>query len=423
MQIYTFEKKKLDQLPGFEIYNRDAVLESSVKTILEDIRDNGVKACIACTQKFDNITINENDICIDPKKTDLSAIPADFDKALRKAIANITRFHKHQKPRNFRIKISKESFAGEKWYPLDRVGCYVPGGTAPLISTVLMTVIPAKIAGVKSIVVATPPAKNGAIHPFILYACKLLGVETVLKLGGIQGVAAMALGTGLPPVQKIVGPGNRFVTEAKRQLYGIVDIDMLAGPSEVCILADASANPDYIASDLLSQIEHDNYAKGILISLNEEMIGKVIDSIHTLIEKLGRREILKQSLKNLLFIYESDKAKVLKLSDSFAPEHLEVMISSKEFEKHPYKAGAVFFGNYTPVAVGDFFGGTNHVLPTSRRASFSSPLSVYDFFRRSHFIKYDQPTIKKNGKYIETLAGYEELPAHKNSVTVRTTQS
>ena len=423
MQIYTFEKKKLDQLPTFKVYDRDAVLESSVKSIIEDIRDNGVKACIAYTKKFDNIDLNENDICLDPKKADLSDIPADFDKALRKAIGNITRFHKHQKPRNLRIKISKHSFAGEKWFALDRVGCYVPGGTAPLISTVLMTVIPAKLAGVKSIVVATPPAKNGEIHPYILYACKLLGVETVLKLGGIQGIAAMALGAGLSPVQKIVGPGNRYVTEAKRQLYGIVDIDMLAGPSEVCILADESSNPDYIASDLLSQIEHDGYAKGILISLNEELIGKVIDSIQTTMEKLGRKEILRQSLKNLLFIYEPDKGEVLKLTDTFAPEHLEVMISSREFEKHSYKAGAVFFGNYTPVAVGDFFGGTNHVLPTSRRASFSSPLSVYDFFRRSHFIKYDQPTIKKNGKYIETLAGYEELPAHKNSVTVRTTQS
>ena len=303
------------------------------------------------------------------------------------------------------------------------MGCYVPGGTAPLISTVLMTVIPAKIAGVKSIVVATPPAKDGTIHPYILYACKLLGVETVLKLGGIQGISAMALGAGLAPVQKIVGPGNRYVTEAKRQLYGIVDIDMLAGPSEVCILADDSANPDYIASDLLSQIEHDGYAKGILISLNEELIGKVIDSIKTLMEKLGRKKILSQSLKNLLFIYEPDKSEVLKLSDRFAPEHLEVMVSSKEFEKHPYKAGAVFFGNYTPVAVGDFFGGTNHVLPTSRRASFSSPLSVYDFFRRSHFIRYDKQAIRKNGKYIETLADCEELPAHKNSVTVRITQS
>lgn len=399
----------------------DPNLHETVKNIIDDISLNGASACVKYTKQFDKIDLNTDNLVINPQEIDIeNEISKDFKESISHAIQNIRRFHKHQKPKNFKLKLGVNGIAGENWIPLDHVGCYIPGGTAPLVSTTMMTVIPAKIASVKNITVATPPQSNGQINPHIIYVCKLLGVNQILTLGGIQAIAALAFGIGVSKVNKIVGPGNRYVTEAKRQLYGIVDIDMLAGPSEVCILADKCAKPEFIAADLLSQVEHDTNALGVVISTSKEILEKTILEINIQKPVLGRQEILEKSFNNLKFVFEPNLNEAIKLVDLFAPEHLEIMLkNSDSLIKYPFKAGAIFVGHYTPVAVGDFYGGTNHVLPTEKRANFSSPLSVYDFLRRSHYIRYDEKTLKSKSRHIEILAETEKLPAHKNSVSIR----
>lgn len=284
-----------------------------------------------------------------------------------------------------------------------------------------MTVIPAKLAGVKSVVVCTPPGKNGGVNPYILRACELAGADQLLKLGGAQGIGALAFGfAGFQRVDKIVGPGNRFVTEAKRQVFGVVDIDMLAGPSEICVLADETANASFIAADLLSQIEHDPEAIGVVVSTSKKILDAIPPELERQKQELSRKAIIESALKNVKLLHVSSLQDGIRCVDALAPEHLEVMVKDVEkIAKHPFKAGAVFLGDFTPVAVGDFFGGTNHVLPTFGRATFSSPLSVYDFYRRSSFIGYSEKKMTKVGALIETLANREQLPAHEHSVAIR----
>ena len=419
MEIFNINKEKVREKAGSSPL-QDAELSGKVSRMIGEIRENGVQACLQYTLEFDKIGMRKQDLVTLPAKTPVPAgIPSDFKKAFKKAIANIHAFHKKQKPNDYQISLGKGAYAGERWIPLERVGCYVPGGSAPLISTVMMTVIPAKIAGVRSITVCTPPDKSGKTNPYILYACKELKVDQILNLGGVQGIAALALGIGIEKVQKIVGPGNRYVTEAKRQLYGEIDIDMLAGPSEVCILADDSADGTFIAADLLSQIEHDPFSEGVLVTTSGKLIDKVILALKEQKQMLSRKEILERSIHNIRLIRVKNLEEAVNAVDQIAPEHLEVMTREKKLEKYPFKAGAVFLGNFTSVPVGDFYGGTNHVLPTGRRAAFSSPLSVYDFYRRSQYLKYDEAMIRSNGKYISLLAGCEGLPAHKNTIDLR----
>jgi histidinol dehydrogenase len=411
---------KLETLFQKRSWNKDSTLADQVRTILTQVSQRGLPACLEYTEKFDHVCLVKKSVLLSPPYFSGQWQDRDFEKAIREAIRNIRAYHQKQKPRGFSI-TTKGAWSEERWIPLDRVGCYVPGGSAPLISTVLMTVIPAKLAGVKSVVVCTPPGKDGKVNPYILKVCDLLRVDHLLNLGGAQGIGALAFGfQGFPRVDKIVGPGNRFVTEAKRQVFGVVDIDMLAGPSEICILADETANVSYIAADILSQIEHDPEAIGVVISPSQ----KILDAIPMELEKqkqdLSRKSIIESALKNVKMISVDSLTEGIRCVDALAPEHLELMVKNpKKVAKHPFKAGAVFLGNFTPVAVGDFFGGTNHVLPTSGRAVFSSPLSVYDFYRRSSYLEYSRKKMNQVGALIKILANREQLPAHEESVAFR----
>lgn len=423
MKIFEINTNNLKSLADFlpVIDDNDISIKEKVQTIIEKVKKYGVNACIDYTYKFDGVKLDKDSILIDVKKAKVPDINNSlFEKALNKASNNILKFHSKQKVTPFKIKEGK-NFCEERWMPLNRVGCYVPGGSAPLISTVMMTVIPAKVAKVSSVVVCTPPQKDGKVHPLILYLCKKLKVDKILLSGGAHGIAALSYGfSNFLPVDKIVGPGNKYVTEAKRQVFGDVSIDMLAGPSEVLIIADKTASSAHIASDLLAQLEHDKDASGVLVTDSKDIIEKVEKEILKQKELLSRKMIIEGSLKNLKLIYTDKIENALKIADFLSPEHLEIMVKNiSKFAKYNFKAGAVFLGGYTPVAVGDFFGGTNHVLPTKRRAAFSSPLSLYDFMRRVQYIHYSHKKLQKDLRLIESIAEMECLPAHKNSVSIR----
>jgi len=318
---------------------------------------------------------------------------------------------------------------GQILTPVERVGAYIPGGRYIYPSSVLMTIIPAAVAGVKEIAICTPPGKDGNIHEVLLYLCSKLGVSEVYRIGGAQAIAVLAYGTdSIKKVDKIVGPGNIYVTAAKKKVFGTVGIDSLAGPSEVMILADCSAKPDFIAADLISQAEHDPDAKSILLSTSESIAKKVIDEIYRQVDSFagicGSSEnvkvILKSLAKNCKIVYSKDKNLIIRICNMAAPEHLEIMMeNANDVLKDIKNAGAIFIGDYTPVAVGDYIGGTNHVIPTGGCARFSSSLGVYDFCKRSSIISYDREMLKNESEYIEILSGFENLVAHKNSVRAR----
>ncbi|MBN2143283.1 MAG: histidinol dehydrogenase [Candidatus Aureabacteria bacterium] len=404
---------------------QDFLLEEAVRRIIQQVREQGVKACIELTKRFDQIRLREKDMVISvSSRSKIVLKDPEFEEAVLHSMKNIALFHEKQKMKGFVFEPESGVRMEERWIPLDSVGCYVPGGSAPLVSTVLMTVIPAKLAGVKRIVLCTPPDKKGGVNPYICYVAQKLGVNQILLLGGAQAIAALAFGIkGLEPVQKIVGPGNRYVTEAKRQLFGTADIDMLAGPSEICILADGSARPEFIAADVLSQLEHDPHARAHVISTSAKILEETNRQVHLQKKSLSRKSIVEKALenKNLHFLLGKTLEACLNRVDSIAPEHLEVMMNPlpDKIRKYPFKAGAVFFGSHTPVVVGDVFGGTNHVLPTGGRAAFSSPLSVYDFYRRSSSLSYSKDYFFRVGRQIEKLSSVEELPAHCQSVAIR----
>jgi len=408
------------QVSGINL-NKQADVSKTVSKIIQKVKKEGLNACLKLTEKFDKTILSNSNYFIELKNLKTSEfLDQEFKQAFLKAKNNITSFHQKQKNNSF-IKNSSLFSLQEKWVALDSVGCYVPGGTAPLISTILMTVIPAKLAGVKSIIISTPPSKDGGINPYILYACKELGVDKILKFGGAQAISAMAFGLpNIKKVDKIVGPGNIFVTEAKKQLFGIVDIDMLAGPSEICIIADNKASANFIASDILSQLEHDKEALATIITNSKDLIKKVQNELKKQTTLLSRKNILDFSRNNITGIIINKIEDAKKVSDIIAPEHLEIMVDNAiSFSKYPFKAGVVFIGEYTPVAVGDFYGGTNHVLPTGKRAAFSSSLSVYDFFRRVNYLHYSKEKLLKEGKYIKKLAEIEGLDAHLKSISIR----
>jgi len=412
--ILESKRRKLEKDPG---------LVKNVAVILEEVREKGRAACVHFTKEFDGIDLDPEDLLVCPEDLPRPKIlQPETERAWEEAEKNIRRFHQKQKPGDFEFELAPGHLLGERWIPLDSVGCYVPGGTAPLVSTVLMTVIPAQIAGVESITVCTPPLPGGDIHPFILSLCQKLRVKQILKLGGAQAIASLAYGfPGFPGVDKIVGPGNCFVTEAKRQLYGTVGLDMLAGPTEVCILADETASSAFIAADLLSQLEHDSEAVGTVVCSSKKILEEIPGQIESQLKKIGRKTILRQSLENVRMIFVRNNEEGYQAVDQLAPEHLEIMLKGvPPCPQHPFKSGALFLGNYSPVVLGDLFGGTNHVLPTGGRAVFSSPLSVYDFFRRSHTLYFSEENLKKSASKVEALAETEELPAHKHSVSIRT---
>ena len=355
-------------------------------------------------------------------KASLEQCDPDFVETLRKAANNISDFHTRQKQQSWLTTKENGVILGQRIRGLARVGLYVPGGTAAYPSSVLMNAIPAKIAGVKELIMTTPPQKDGKPNPAIMAAAYIAGVDRVFLMGGAQAVAALAYGTeSVPRVDKIVGPGNIFVATAKKLLYGVVDIDMIAGPSEILVLADESADPKFLAADLMSQAEHDRLASAILVTTSETLANATVKELERQVQTLERREIILESLANFGVIIICDSMdKAVKMANDLAPEHLEVCCKDPlEYVGKLDNAGSVFLGNYSPEPLGDYFAGPNHVLPTSGTARFFSPLSVDSFVKKSSFIYYTDDALKADKDDIIRFANTEGLTAHANSIIVR----
>lgn len=400
----------------------DRKVTSAVTDILNNVKQNGDDAVREYTLKFDGhmpskFEISREEIDSSPDKCD-----RDFILALYKAADNIRDFHARQKQQSWLEPKQNGVILGQRIRGLKRVGVYVPGGTAAYPSSVLMNVIPAKIAGVKEIVMVTPPQKDGTANPDILAAAKIAGVDRVFLMGGAQAVAALAYGTqSVPKVDKIVGPGNIFVATAKKLLYGTVDIDMIAGPSEILIVADKSANPKFLAADLMSQAEHDKMASAILLTTSEETANETAKELSRQMQTLERRDIIEQSLNDFgAIIVCKDISEAVNFANELAPEHLELAVENPmEYVGRVDNAGSVFLGHYSPEPLGDYFAGPNHVLPTSGTARFFSPLSVDSFIKKSSFIYYTEPALSEAKDDIIKLAETEGLTAHANSIKVR----
>lgn len=400
----------------------DRKVTSAVTDILNNVKQNGDDAVREYTLKFDGhmpskFEISREEIDSSPDKCD-----RDFILALYKAADNIRDFHARQKQQSWLEPKQNGVILGQRIRGLKRVGVYVPGGTAAYPSSVLMNVIPAKIAGVKEIVMVTPPQKDGTANPDILAAAKIAGVDRVFLMGGAQAVAALAYGTqSVPKVDKIVGPGNIFVATAKKLLYGTVDIDMIAGPSEILIVADKSANPKFLAADLMSQAEHDKMASAILLTTSEETANETVKELSRQMQTLERRDIIEQSLNDFgAIIVCKDISEAVDFANELAPEHLELAVENPmEYIGRVDNAGSVFLGHYSPEPLGDYFAGPNHVLPTSGTARFFSPLSVDSFIKKSSFIYYTEPALSEAKDDIIKLAETEGLTAHANSIKVR----
>lgn len=393
-----------------------------VLDILNNVRENGDKAVYDYTVKFDGKAPENVEISKEEIDSLIAGCDKDYIETLKKAAANISDFHKRQVQQSWLTTKENGVIMGQRVRGLERVGLYVPGGTAAYPSSVLMNAIPAKLAGCKEIVMTTPPSKDGKPNPDIIAAAKIAGVDRIFLMGGAQAVAALAYGTEqVPKVDKIVGPGNIFVATAKKLLYGVVDIDMIAGPSEILIVADESANAKFLAADLMSQAEHDKLASSILLTNSEKLAEEVKVELKAQSAKLERKDIIESSLKNYgAIIVCSDMEQAVKFANDLAPEHLEVCCENPmEYIGKLDNAGSVFLGNYSPEPLGDYFAGPNHVLPTSGTARFFSPLSVDSFVKKSSFIYYTEDALSEQADDIVRFAEVEGLTAHANSIKVR----
>ena len=399
----------------------DMEIERRVYDIIENVRANGDAALREYSEKFDGGKLD--DFKVDQSIIDAAwdNLPEDLKHALLVAKKNITEFHSREIEQGFVDMDTPGITRGQKVTPLARVGLYVPGGTAAYPSTIMMTALPAKIAGVKEIIMVTPPQKDG-INPAVLGTAKLAGVDAVYQVGGAQGVAALAYGTEqIPKVDKIVGPGNIYVATAKRQVFGQVDIDMIAGPSEIGIIADDSANPVHLAADLLSQAEHDPRARAIMVTNSEKLAQLVSDEVERQLSQLPRESIARPAIENNSYIAVMDSVEdMFTVMNEVAPEHLEIQLPDPmEYMSMVENAGSVFLGRYASEPLGDYVGGTNHVLPTSGTAKFSSPLGVYDFVKRISFTQFSRERLQEVAKDITTLARTEGLEAHARAIEVR----
>ena len=422
MKIY---KESLDTMLSivrqYTQQTTDMEIERRVYDIIENVRANGDAALREYSEKFDGVKLD--DFKVDQSIIDAAwdNLPEDLKHALLVAKKNITEFHSREIEQGFVDMDTPGITRGQKVTPLARVGLYVPGGTAAYPSTIMMTALPAKIAGVKEIIMVTPPQKDG-INPAVLGAAKLAGVDAVYQVGGAQGVAALAYGTEqIPKVDKIVGPGNIYVATAKRQVFGQVDIDMIAGPSEIGVIADESANPVHLAADLLSQAEHDPRARAIMVTNSEKLAQLVSDEVERQLSQLPRESIARPAIENNSYIAVMDSVEdMFTVMNEVAPEHLEIQLPDPmEYMSMVENAGSVFLGRYASEPLGDYVGGTNHVLPTSGTAKFSSPLGVYDFVKRISFTQFSRERLKEVEKDITTLARTEGLEAHARAIEVR----
>lgn len=404
--------------------NNYGKFEAVVNDILADIKENGDTALFDYTKKFDKADINASNVIVTQSEIEkaYTQVEAKLIDVIRKAIVNIRSYHEKQKQYSWFDSKPDGTILGQKITPLARVGVYVPGGKAAYPSSVLMNVIPAKVAGVEQIIMCTPPDKDGNVYPTTLVAAHEAGVDMIYKVGGAQAVAAMAYGTtSIPKVDKIVGPGNIYVALAKKAVFGYVSIDSVAGPSEIMVIADESANPRFVAADLLSQAEHDEMASAILVTTSEDIACSVSNEIDAFVEQLSRKEIIQKSLDNYGYILVADSMEeAIEVANDIASEHLEIVT------KNPFdimtkikNAGAIFLGDYSSEPLGDYFAGPNHVLPTNGTAKFFSPLSVDDFIKKSSIISYSKNALEAIHTDIETFANAEYLTAHANSIHVR----
>jgi len=418
---------KYGEVPNSEIFARTEPtvnVEGIVSDIIATVRSEGDKALYAYTEKFDGAKLDSLLVTKEEIEEALKETEPVFLEILAEAAANIRKFHECQKRNSFVINDTKGIVMGQKIIPVDRAGLYVPGGTAAYPSTVLMDAIPAKIAGVKEVVMVTPPGKNGKVNPAILAAAYTAGVDKIFKVGGAQAIAALAYGTeSVPKVDKIVGPGNVFVAEAKKQVFGMVSIDMIAGPSEILVVADGKSNPEVVAADMLSQAEHDKNASAVLVTDSMELAEGVQQELEKQLSKLEREEIARVSVDvNGKIIVADDLNKAVEIANEIAPEHLELCMDDPFAWLGKVKnAGSVFLGKYCPEALGDYFSGANHTLPTGGTARFSSPLSVEDFVKRTQYTYYTEEALCKVADKIDLFAVTEGLTAHGKSATVRKT--
>ncbi len=400
-------------------------VESGVQNIIEQVKSDGDKALIRLTLKYDRVRLRRGDIRVDKKEIAAALMETGpgFAKLIRKVAKGVASYHKRQMPRNQFFKNPQGARVGWVYRPIETVGIYLPGGTAPLISTAIMTIVPARVAGVDRVVVCTPPGRNGRVNPYLLAACRILGADEIYRAGGAQAVAAMAFGTQtVTKVDKIVGPGNVYVTEAKRQLYGKVGIDMTAGPSEVAIIADGAADPVLIASDLLAQAEHDVLSRAILLTTSDKLLGRVRREIKRQLGSTKRGAIIGGTARRgLRLIRCSSLTEAVKKVNRIAPEHLEILVKRPEALIPSIRnAGAIFIGPYTATALGDYVAGPSHVLPTGGSARFSSVLSLETFLKRVSCVKYNRASLKRAAPETERLAKLEGLEAHADSIRLRT---
>lgn len=416
---------KVGQVPNSEIFARvtpEADVAAIVADIIADVRENGDTAVKAYCAKFDKAELTSLEVTPEEIQEAISQVEPEFLDILREAAENIRSFHSRQVRNSFVIADKPGIVLGQKITPIEKVGVYVPGGTAAYPSTVLMDTIPAKIAGCPQLVMVTPPGRDGKVNPAILAAASIAGVNRIFKVGGAQAIAALAYGTeSIPKVDKIVGPGNAFVAEAKKQVFGRVSIDMIAGPSEILVIADGKSNPAHVAADLLSQAEHDKLASAVLVTDSEKLALTVQAELERQLPLLPRQEIARASIENngKIIVAETLMAGI-EIANEIAPEHLELQVDDPfSYLDAIQNAGSIFLGRSCPEALGDYFAGPNHTLPTSGTARFSNPLSVDDFVKKSQFSYYTPEALAKAADKIAAFAEKEGLRAHGRSVTIR----
>ena len=420
IKIYNFGQVSKDEIFARAVPEVD--VEQVVAEILDNVKQYGDRALFDYCEKFDHAKLTTLQVTQEEIEEAVSQVDKEFLAILERAAVNIRKFHSRQVRNSFVLNDENGIVIGQKIIPVDRAGLYVPGGTAAYPSTVLMDSIPAKIAGCPEVVMVTPPNREGKINPVILAAAKVAGVDKIFKVGGAQAIAALAFGTeSVPKVDKIVGPGNAFVAEAKKQVYGVVSIDMIAGPSEILVIADGKSDPRYVAADLLSQAEHDKLASAVLVTESETLAKAVSEELERQIPLLSRAEIARASIDNNgKIIIAEDLRVVIEIANEIAPEHLELMVDNPfDYLDGIKHAGSIFMGRNCPEALGDYYAGPNHTLPTSGTARFSSPLSVDDFVKKSQYTYYTREALERIGGDVAYFAEAEGLQAHGRSVTIR----
>lgn len=421
IKIYKYGEVSNDEI--FFRGNIASNVEGVVSEIIANVINNKDKAIFEYNEKFDKATLSSLEVTSEEIDEAFGSVDKEFVSIIEEAAENIRNFHKRQVRNSFVISEKDGVVTGQKVMPIEKVGLYVPGGTAAYPSTVLMDSIPAKIAGCSEIVMVTPPMKNGKVNPVILAAAKIAGVDRIFKVGGAQAIAALAYGTeSVPKVDKIVGPGNAYVAEAKKQVFGKVNIDMIAGPSEILVVADSTCNPAYVAADLLSQAEHDRMASAVLVTDSYDFAEKVSFELEKQIPMLPRAEIARYSIDNngKIIVAENNLMLAIDIANEIAPEHLEICVDNPfDYLDKIKHAGSIFMGKYCPEALGDYFAGPNHTLPTSGTARFSSPLSVDDFVKKSQFTYYTREALSKVADKVSYFAKKEGLDAHAKSATIR----